>query len=72
MPRQEDHLFHMAVICDAIEAHRPRLALVLLGGVNYLNGQVLDMAGIAAYMRATNADAVARGEAAVPLGLDLA
>eukprot|EP00966_Prymnesium_polylepis_P191891 4446614-Prymnesium_polylepis.1 len=64
MPREADHLFHMSDIYDAIEANRPRLALVLLGGVNYLNGQVLDMAGIAAYMRATNADAEARGEAA--------
>ena len=39
-PRASDDLFHMEDIISAIEKNRDRLALVLLGGVNYLNGQV--------------------------------
>ncbi|KAL1507243.1 hypothetical protein AB1Y20_008092 [Prymnesium parvum] len=72
MPRSDDHLFHTEDILAAIEKHRGRLALVLLGGVNYLNGQVLDMPRIAEHMRESNARAEAAGEPAVPLGLDLA
>lgn len=71
MPR-EDQLFHMEDIYAAIKQHRSRLALVLIGGVNYLNGQVLDMRALSSYMQSINAEAEAAGERAIPLGLDLA
>ena len=59
---------------DAVIAalNEERLALVMLGGVNYLTGQVLDMAAIAAHTQQLNAAAQARGAPRVPLGLDLA
>lgn len=71
-PRKADALFHTDDILSAIDANEDRLALVLLGGVNYLNGQVLDMAAIGAHMHALNARRVARGLPIIPLGLDLA
>jgi kynureninase len=49
-------------ILEAIERHAGELALVLLGGVNYYSGQVLDMKAIAATAR----------RAAVLIGFDLA
>merc|ERR1719310_1048088 len=44
----------------------------MLGGVNYLTGQVLDMGAIATHVRALNAAAVQRGAPPAPLGFDLA
>ena len=44
-----------------IDANEDRLALVLLGGVNYLTGQVLDMPKIAAHMTALNEARASRG-----------
>ncbi|HUF09735.1 MAG TPA: kynureninase [Rhodothermales bacterium] len=49
-------------VVETIERHAGELALILLGGVNYYSGEVLDMKAIAA---------TARG-AAVPIGFDLA
>jgi len=49
-------------ILETIERHADELALVLLGGVNYYSGQVLDMKAIAAAAR----------RAQVPIGFDLA
>jgi len=45
---------------------------VLLGGVNYLTGQVLDMPAIARHMGSINEAATARGAPPIPFGLDLA
>ncbi|MFT5300988.1 MAG: kynureninase [Mariniblastus sp.] len=42
----EDQLFSTDTICDSIREHRDSLALVLLPGVQYYTGQVLDMAAI--------------------------
>ena len=42
-PRPADSLLHTEDILSAIDENEERLALVLLGGVNYLSGQVLDM-----------------------------
>lgn len=72
VPPRADGLLHTADMLAAIEEHHPRLGLVLLGGVNYLTGQVLEMGAIAAHVRTLNAAAQARGAPAVPLGLDLA
>jgi len=67
-----DGLLHTEDILATIDANRGRLALVLLGGVNYLTGQVLDMPAIAAYMKQLNAEAKACGLPPTPFGLDLA
>ena len=71
-PRPSDGLLHTADILAAIDANAHRLALVLLGGVNYLSGQVLDMAAIASHMSALNARRAAANEPTIPFGLDLA
>ena len=71
-PRPDDSLLHTEDILAAIDANADRLALVLLGGVNYLTGQVLDMPKIAAHMCALNKARAERKLPAIPFGLDLA
>ena len=71
-PRAADGLLHTEDILATIDANRSRTALVLLGGVNYLTGQVLDMPVIAAHMAKLNDAARAAGEPPIPFGLDLA
>jgi len=71
-PRRADGLLHTADILAAIEKHEGTLALVLLGGVNYLSGQVLEMATIARHMCELNARRAAAGAPPIPFGLDLA
>lgn len=44
--RPGEHAWHTEDFVNAIAAHADELALVLLGGVNYYNGQVLDMEAI--------------------------
>ena len=61
-PRPDSDRLETSDVLEAIERHAGELALVLLGGVNYYSGQVLDMKAIAA---------TARREA-VPIGFDLA
>ena len=67
-----DGLLHTDDIISTIEANKERLALVLLGGVNYLTGQVLDMPAIASHMSALNDAARRTGKPPIPFGLDLA
>jgi kynureninase len=50
-PRPDTGLLATADIAAAIERDGPRIALVLLPGVQYLTGQVLDMARITAQAR---------------------
>jgi kynureninase len=45
-PRPGEHCIHHSDIIDAINLHKNDLALVLIGGVNYLTGQVFDMENI--------------------------
>ena len=71
-PRASDGLLHTADILATIDAHRERLALVLLGGVNYLTGQVLDMGALAQHMASLNDAARATKRPPIPFGLDLA
>lgn len=71
-PRTSDSLLHTEDILAAIDENKGRLALVLLGGVNYLTGQVLDMATLSAHMVALNAENKQAGRPAIPFGLDLA
>ena len=61
-PRSGSDRLETDHILEAIERHAGELALILLGGVNYYSGQVLDMKAIAATAR----------RAAVPIGFDLA
>ncbi len=61
-PRQGEWQLRTEDLIERIEAERSRLALVLLPGVQYLTGQVLDIAPIAAVCRKHD----------IPLGLDLA
>jgi len=73
-PDPSDGLLHAHVVCAAIEAHWERLACIMIGGVNYLTGQVLDMGAIAARVHALNAADASKHpqRPPVPLGLDLA
>ena len=61
-PRQGEHTLHESDIVGILEDHGDRIALVLLSGVNFFTGQVLDMPQLAA---------VARREGCI-FGLDLA
>lgn len=45
-PRAGEHTLRTADVIDQIERHAPRLALVMLGAVNYLSGQYLDIESI--------------------------
>ena len=57
-----DQLLHTEDIIAAIEAEHPRLALVLLGGVNYLTGQVTLASYTAGWARATSPGSCSRCE----------
>lgn len=46
--REGENILRTEDILTAIETHRDELALVFLGGVNYITGQVLDMEAITA------------------------
>ncbi len=59
---RDDETLHMDDLRALVAAHAGQLALLLLPGVQYLNGQVLDMAAICALGR----------EAGASVGLDLA
>jgi kynureninase len=61
-PRGGEAALRTSDVVEAIEREGPRLALVLLGGVNYLSGEVVDMAAVAAAGR----------RAGAVVGLDLA
>ncbi|MBI1343653.1 MAG: kynureninase [Terrimonas sp.] len=61
-PRDGEQLLRKEDILSAIETHQEELALVLLGGLNYYSGQVLDMETIT---RAAHA-------AGIKVGFDLA
>lgn len=45
-PRAGEHSLRTQDVCDLIRSERDSVALVMLGGVNYLTGQLLDMATI--------------------------
>jgi kynureninase len=47
-PRPGEHCILPEDVLEAIEKNRKELALVLIGGVNYYNGQVFDMKAITA------------------------
>ena len=53
--RPGEHHWRTEDILEAVEKHKDELALVLMGGVNYYNGQVLDMAEITRAGRAAGA-----------------
>ncbi len=58
----QGQLFSTDAICDAIREHRDSLAMILLPGVQYYTGQVLNMQTIAAVAN----------ELEIPIGFDLA
>jgi len=62
IPLGEDGRFSSDTIFETIDRHRDDAALLLLGGVNYYNGQYFDIAGITAAAR----------EAGITVGMDLA
>jgi kynureninase len=45
-PRDNEHCIRHEDILDAIEKNKDSLAIILMGGVNYYNGQVFDMRSI--------------------------
>ncbi len=45
-PRPGEHALHEADVLELIEREGPRLALVLMSGVNYFTGQVFDLPAI--------------------------
>ena len=53
-PRNGEHLIHQDDIIHAIEEHKDELALIMIGGVNYYTGQVMDMRRISAKAREYN------------------
>ena len=59
--KPRDGLLALEDICGMIDAHADRLALVMLGGVNYLTGQVLPMEAIAAHVHGVNQKRAAKG-----------
>ncbi len=61
-PRDGEHALRTDDILEALDRHGRRVALVLLGGVNYLTGQVMDFARITAHARVLG----------IPIGWDLA
>lgn len=61
-PRDGEHTLRADDILESLTHHAPRTALILLGGVNYLTGQVMDFASITAQARKLN----------IPIGWDLA
>lgn len=61
-PRDGEHTLRTQDFLEALNQHAPRTALILLGGVNYLTGQVMDFASITAHARSLN----------IPIGWDLA
>lgn len=61
-PREGEHCLHTADILNAIDENKEELALVLLGGINYYTGQVMDMKTITE----------AGHEAGAKVGFDLA
>jgi len=71
-PREESGLLSTHDLLAAIDTLQDSLALVLLGGANYLTGQVLDMEAIARGVRRINSSRAARSEPPILLGLDLA
>ncbi len=82
-PASADGVFTEAELTGAIRAHSSRLCLVLLGGVNYLTGQVLPMRAIARCVAELNAGLTApappasaaappQGGRPILLGYDLA
>jgi kynureninase len=54
-PRDGEHTLRTEDVVEAIEREAPRLALVLLGAVNYLTGEALDLEAITAATRAAGA-----------------
>ena len=42
-PRENEHIFYTEDILQLIHENKDSLAMVMLGGINYYNGQVLDM-----------------------------
>jgi kynureninase len=61
-PRAGEHSLRTDDILSAISGDPDRIALILLGGVNYFSGQVLDMRSITESARAFG----------IPIGFDLA
>ncbi len=45
-PREGEYCIHPEDILDAIEKNKNSIALIMIGGVNYYNGQVFDMKAI--------------------------
>ena len=62
IPPGEDGRFSGEAIFETVDRHRDDAALLLLGGVNYYNGQFFDIAGITAAAR----------KAGITVGVDLA